>query len=430
MTSRLPAGINVTNDEASLIVSVLNSAEGRNALNRIRDHALSVGLHYAGTLGENLRGFGWEQAHLVDDAQRGLPQLYARIDTLPGYEMATITELLCYECDLRPRPEKSAIQNIEPNLDAHYSVIGSNYDLRSSQSKHDDYRALLSVGNCPANVDGRDIKVAVVDSGFENPGVLKAFRDVWEPGNWSEKDKIGHGTAMTEIIRDLAPAASVYSVRISEGDRPKLWNAMLGVSAASFEFDADIINLSLGLTPSMHCPSCGGSIADCPHCQKPLPVISNILESFLQGITDVDVGTTGPPMIVAATGNKGVSQLDKPADYSLTLAAGAMNSSYARSAFSNYGASHARFIVMPGGDEDVSQNLTEWIGEGSRGKCFGTSPAAAYASGILALYLSDPKYCNNDRNEFLDDVLNNCQQFQNHKPTEHGKGYLQYIAKP
>jgi subtilisin family serine protease len=288
---------------------------------------------------------------------------------------------------------------------------------------------LLKVQDARRNgITGYGVKVAVVDSGFEKTGVVAGFLDVWDRRNRTETDKLGHGTAMANIILDIAPDAEIHSVRISEGTRLKLWNAMLGIAAASFEFDADIINLSFGLSTSILCPQCGLGVSNCPNCGHDLPVISHTLESFLDGIVRVDVGKTGPPIIVSATGNKGHKGVDKPADYGLSVAVGSINRGLSRSPFSNYDPSHSQFIVMPGGDEDDHQQATEWVGEGSQGKCLGTSPATAYASAILALYLSDKNYNDADRAAFLKRVLSNCDDtWSTYNSTEHGKGYLPYI---
>jgi hypothetical protein len=413
----------------NLIVSVYNNQSGLAALERLqvslRDRR---DLFYHGTLGENLRRF-----ELGDGAvDERLPLRYALIETLPGYEIATITELLCDACDHRRPGDDNGIANIEPNFQCGYSAfsgIGINYTLRSTQSMHDTYCDRLNVKDARKNgISGAGVKVVVVDSGYEKTGVLAGFLDVCKRGNRKETDALGHGTAMADIIRDVAPDASIHSVRISEGTRLKLWNAMLGIAAASFQFDADIINLSFGLSTSIQCPQCGQSVSNCPNCGHDLPVISHTLESFLLGIVHVDAGKTGPPIIVSATGNKGHKGVDKPADYGLSVAVGSINSALSRSPFSNYDPSHSQFIVMPGGDEDDHQQATEWVGEGSLGKCLGTSPATAYASSILALYLSDQNYYDADRIQFLQNVFNKCDTtWSTYNLAEHGKGYLPYI---
>jgi hypothetical protein len=411
----------------NLIVSASNDDPGRRALERIALTAENAGFIYRGTLGDSLREFRSDAAGMVDER---LPLLYGLIETLPGYEFAVINHLLSDECDNRRPGEPFGIVGIEPNFQCRYGLpgmIGSNYDLRAQGSKHDDYCQLLRVRDAyNKGITGSGVTVAVVDSGYEKSGVIAGFRDLWDRANYSEADKVGHGTAMTEIIRDLAPDASVRSVRISEGSAPRLWNAMLGVSVASFEFSAEIINLSLGLSTLIICTGCGQGVSNCSNCGHDLPVISNTLESFLEGIVGVDVKGDGPPIIVSATGNEGSGSVDKPANYDLSVAVGSINESTNRSPFSNYDAAHSDFIVMPGGDEDSHQQPTEWVGEGSSGKCLGTSPATGYATGMLALYLSDTKYRDADRTVFRGNVFANCENCANQSAKEHGKGYLPY----
>jgi len=86
------------------------------------------------------------------------------------------------------------------------------FELRTSGSRHDDYCDLLKVDDAHwNNIKGSGVKVAVVDSGIEKVGAAAAFRDVWDRQNRTQADRIGHGTAMTAIVSDIAPEASVYS---------------------------------------------------------------------------------------------------------------------------------------------------------------------------------------------------------------------------
>jgi hypothetical protein len=84
---------------------------------------------------------------------------------------------------------------------------------------------------------------------------------------------------------------------------------------------------------------------------------------------------------------------------------------------------------MPGGDEDAAKEPRERVGKGDA-ECLGTSPAAAYASGMLALYYSDPDYRQSDRQKFVDEVLGKCDSsFKDYREDDHGKGYLPYVSK-
>jgi hypothetical protein len=240
--------------------------------------------------------------------------------------------------------------------------------------------------------------------------------------NSIEADTNGHGTAMASIIRDVAPQANVVAIRISDGF-PRMWKLMEGISAASFQHQADIINISCGLD---NIPTA------CPKCGLASPGLSTNMQYFLEDISQKEVGIHGPPLLLASTGNNARSNgYCYPAFWNFTIAVGSINSTIARSRFSNYwiSSSHPAFVVMPGGDEDSSSNATEWVGEGNDAKCIGTSPATAYASAMLALYLSDPNYHQPDREKFLQQVLANCDDtFSGYDRDEHGEGFLPYAA--
>jgi subtilisin family serine protease len=190
---------------------------------------------------------------------------------------------------------------------------------------------------------------------------------------------------------------------------------MLGVSAGPFHYQADIINLSFGLPLGKRCPTCGAGAS-----------VSKVFWRFLRSISKKPVAPGGPPILIAATGNNGVSSgFDAPAQWKFTVAVGSINQKKERSSFSNYGTSgHSQHIMMFGGDENGG-TITEWVGEATQ-KCVGTSAAAAYASGVLALYMTNTSYQHPDRAQFLQNVLSKCQFCRNHNSTECGKGYLEY----
>jgi subtilisin family serine protease len=241
-----------------------------------------------------------------------------------------------------------------------------------------------------------------------------------EPNNTSEKDNFGHGTAMGTIIKDVAKAAKVYAVRMSKQD-PSVSEGMLGMCAGSFHYKADIINLSSSLPEGTTCSQCGAQ-----------PGVSKVLKRFLESLSEKAISSNGKPLVVAATGNNYKSSgFASPARWDFVLAIGSITEAKDRSDFSNYGTTpHGRYFMMPGGEKKQYEAAPrEWVGEATE-KCFGTSAAAAYASSVLALYMSDPKYKNLDRDAFLKDVLGQCQRCNNQNALEHGEGYLKYIPRP
>jgi subtilisin family serine protease len=395
---------------ARLLVAVPNDEQGNGFLESLREEQEALGFHFAGTLGEILRRLHVERAELADDMR----DRFAFLDILPGCQFAVMNGILRYGCAAKSANDPFPDIDVEPDQRMRHSgtALGSNFQLRSSGSKHDDYLKVLNTSAAPST--GKGVVIAVIDSGYEKARVLDGFFDLVEPTNKSEKDNYGHGTAMASIIKDIATGAKIYAVRMSDQD-PDVSEAMLGISAGSFHYAADILNLSFGLPEGTVCLQCGAQ-----------PAVSRVLKRFLQSLAEKAVSTNGKPVLVAATGNDGRSTgFDSPARWDFALAVGSITEALDRSAFSNYGTKlHARYIMMPGGEEQQGA-ASEWVGEATH-KCFGTSVAAAYASALLALYMSDSKYQNADRAAFLKDVLQQCQACHNHKTVEHGEGYLRY----
>ena len=113
------------------------------------------------------------------------------------------------------------------------------------------------------SADGRGVKVAVIDSGVdsEHPRVGGLAGAVaFEPDDGSHggyravegthHDLVGHGTACAAIIRRLAPAAEIYSVRVL-GPSLRGRNALL-FAGIQWAIDAgmDVANLSLSSSSS------------------------------------------------------------------------------------------------------------------------------------------------------------------------------------
>ena len=101
------------------------------------------------------------------------------------------------------------------------------------------------------------MKVAVIDSGIHpghpHVGVVAGGVGVTDSGFTSDiVDRIGHGTAVAGAIREKAPEAELYAVKVF--DRRLSTNIERILRALEWCLDQrmDVINLSLGTTNPTH----------------------------------------------------------------------------------------------------------------------------------------------------------------------------------
>jgi subtilisin family serine protease len=241
---------------------------------------------------------------------------------------------------------------------------------------HQTYRSMIGI---PAEARaGRGIRIAVLDSGIarDYPGkftgrnfVDPKLRDVVD-------DDHGHGTVVSLIIHDLVPEAElvVYKVANANGDATE-WDTLAALVACG---DVHVANLSLtfGLR-NRHCRVCGRE----SHSSR-----SAVFENTIEQHTSALLG----PIFVAAAGNNADPELAYPARFGQVIAVGAITSAAALSSKSNFGdrdhfdGPHDNHFVMPGGEPNGAN--AESVGSfASRGEpWWGTSMAAAYATGVAA----------------------------------------------
>jgi len=105
---------------------------------------------------------------------------------------------------------------------------------------------------------GRGISVVVIDSGV-NPShshvreVSGGGRVFEEPGGnirceeGSFQDDLGHGTAVTAVIRHVAPAARIYAIKIFSGSLHATVDVLEAAMEYALDANARVINLSLGI---------------------------------------------------------------------------------------------------------------------------------------------------------------------------------------
>jgi hypothetical protein len=114
---------------------------------------------------------------------------------------------------------------------------------------------------------GRGVRIAVVDSGVHasHPhvqgvaGGTAIGPDGTRTGDFV--DRIGHGTAVTAAIKEKAPDAEIFSVRIFD----RALTTSLPVLVAALKWAADnrmrVVNLSLGTSKPEHRPALAAAVA-------------------------------------------------------------------------------------------------------------------------------------------------------------------------
>jgi hypothetical protein len=168
--------------------------------------------------------------------------------------------------------------------------------------------------------DGSGVKIAVLDTGMLDHQWLTSVQraansdDTWDADHDGYADaEAGHGTFVAGLIRQVAPAASVYAVKVlnSQGVGDD-WG--VGIAMATLPADVDIVNLSLG------------GYTD--HNTQPLAIATALLFLGKQRT------------VVAAAGNDAGTRQFWPAAFKRVLGVGAVEQNagaWTRASYSNLG---------------------------------------------------------------------------------------------
>jgi subtilase family protein len=287
-------------------------------------------------------------------------------------------------------------------------------------SIHDDYKNLL--GWTPTRPAATK-RVLVLDTGLDpaNPGnVVSQYNFVDHNKRNDVTDDHGHGTAVTEVIRDLCPSAEfiVYKVADEKG-RASEWDTLAALATSN---DADIANISLafGLAGGV-CATCGRE----SHSSR-----SAVFENMMLQLNQDPNG----PLIVAAAGNESLKELSFPARFENVVAVESINRDRRLSQFTNraaidhQGDGHPNVFVLPGGEKLKDAAPSEYIGKSLAGKEFyGTSFAAAYATGLIASLWSQATHNSKDRALLLEHLRMNADtSVPDFDPATHGNGMMQF----
>jgi hypothetical protein len=194
---------------------------------------------------------------------------------------------------------------------------------------------------------GSGVKVAILDTGSTLPGA-KNFFLVDPPANAADWN--GHGTAVADLIRQIAPATDLLSWRVANDDGTSNSFLLAQGILAAVDAGVDVINISMG--------SYGNS---------------TLLRQAVETAQQAGV------ILYASGGNEGYDQLAYPAAYPGVVGVGAVDAAGNHLDFSNIGN-----VTMTAPGLDL---VTAWTGDQS---IFftGTSASAPIGVGVLAATMS------------------------------------------
>lgn len=98
----------------------------------------------------------------------------------------------------------------------------------------------------------RIVRVAVIDSGVhaDHPhvGGVAGGAGIDEHGIAHDDyvDRLGHGTAVTAAIREKAPGAEVFAIKVFDRELAATGQALVAACAYALALNAEVVNLSLG----------------------------------------------------------------------------------------------------------------------------------------------------------------------------------------
>jgi hypothetical protein len=194
---------------------------------------------------------------------------------------------------------------------------------------------------------GSGVKVAILDTGSTLEGARNQFL---VPPPEDAADWNGHGTAVADLIRQIAPAADLYSWRVANDEGQSNSFLLAQGILAALDAGVDVINISMG--------SYGNSA---------------ILRDAVETARAANV------LIYASGGNEGYEQLAYPAAYDGVIGVGAVDANGSYLNFSNTGN-----VTMTAPGLDL---VTAWTG-GQSVFFTGTSASAPIGVGVLAAAMS------------------------------------------
>lgn len=114
----------------------------------------------------------------------------------------------------------------------------------------------------------RVVRVAVIDSGVHasHPHVGGVAGGVGINADGSEHDdfvdRLGHGTAVTAVIREKAPRAEIFVIKVFDRELAATGIALVAACRRALRARVDIVNLSLGTANPEHAAALAGVVAE------------------------------------------------------------------------------------------------------------------------------------------------------------------------
>lgn len=218
---------------------------------------------------------------------------------------------------------------------------------------------------------GKGSKVTVIDTGVESNAALRMSVTGLAAAGLHPDDSDGHGTAITQLIRAIAPSCEITSFKVLNSyNRGDIWRLM---EAFTNFLGQENNTLCIALTVS----------------EKLVTMLGPSFQSFQQAITHtMGCLSNGSNFVVCASGNDSLSRLLWPSACRYALAVGAHNDIYELSSFSNYDAAADNFLLAPGGEKrrsDLSVETFGRYGAGLSRNIYGTSFSTAIMAGASAL---------------------------------------------
>jgi len=105
------------------------------------------------------------------------------------------------------------------------------------------------------------VRVAVIDSGVHashpHVGGVSGGAGIDEHGATHDDyvDRLGHGTAVTAAIREKAPDAEIFAIKVFDGELAATGKALVAACEHALRIPANIVNLSLGTRNPEHEPA-------------------------------------------------------------------------------------------------------------------------------------------------------------------------------